>query len=119
VLSCVFHVKCPVYMLLLLVSLQVPTGTLVDGCAFSDMGVFVKQAGAVYMALSANSTIRRNIAYNLPRAAVNYNDGAFGGHLLSRNLFFNAVSLATCSLFVLCNECSFATYGRVVTESVL
>ena len=44
------------------------------------------------MALSANSTIRRNIAFNLPRAAVNYNDGAFGGHLLERNLFFNAVS---------------------------
>jgi hypothetical protein len=56
------------------------------------MGVYVKQAGAVYMALSANSTVRRNIAYNLPRAAINYNDGAFGGHRLERNLFFNAVS---------------------------
>ena len=64
----------------------------VEDCMFSDMGVYVKQAGAVYMALSANSTIRRNIAFNLPRAAVNYNDGAFGGHLLERNLFFNAVS---------------------------
>lgn len=71
---------------------QAPTGTLVEGCVFSDMGVYVKQAGAVYMALSANSTVRRNIAYNLPRAAINYNDGAFGGHRLERNLFFNAVS---------------------------
>ncbi len=70
---------------------QVPAGTLVDSCVFSDMGVYVKQAGAIYMALSANTTIRRNIAYNLPRAAVNFNDGAFGGHLLERNLFFNAV----------------------------
>jgi len=70
---------------------DVPAGTLVDGCLFAELGVHVKQAGALYSALSANTTFTRNVAYNLPRAAVNINDGAFGGHVVAQNLVFNAV----------------------------
>ena len=36
-------------------------------------------------------TLRGNVGYNAARALVNINDGAFGGHLLERNLLFNAV----------------------------
>jgi hypothetical protein len=68
-----------------------PVGTTVEGCRFSKLGLHVKQSGAYYGALSANLTFTRNVAFNLPRAAVNINDGAFGGHLLSRNLFFSCV----------------------------
>ncbi len=69
----------------------VPEGTVVADSLFSELGVFVKQSGAFYAALAANSTVARNIAYNLPRAAVNVNDGAHGGHVLEENLFFQTV----------------------------
>ncbi len=68
-----------------------PVGTAVVGNVFSELGAFVKQSGAFYAALSANSTVARNIAFNLPRAAVNVNDGAFGGHVIEGNLFFGTV----------------------------
>ena len=35
--------------------------------------------------------MRGNIAFNAPRALVNFNDGAFGGSTLEKNLFVNAV----------------------------
>lgn len=69
----------------------VPVGTTLINNVFSELGVFVKQSGAFYAALAANSTISRNVAFNLPRAAVNINDGAFGGHLIEGNLFFQTV----------------------------
>ena len=69
----------------------VPVGTTVVGNVFSELGVFVKQSGAFYAALAANSTVARNIAFNLPRAAVNINDGAHGGHVIEGNLFFQTV----------------------------
>jgi hypothetical protein len=69
----------------------VPVGTTVVGNVFSELGVFVKQSGAFYAALSANSTVARNVAFNLPRAAVNVNDGAHGGHAIEGNLFFQTV----------------------------
>jgi hypothetical protein len=69
----------------------VPVGTVVADSLFSELGVFVKQSGAFYAALAANSTVARNIAFNLPRAALNVNDGAHGGHVLEGNLFFQTV----------------------------
>jgi hypothetical protein len=72
-------------------AMTVPVGTVVDGNVFSALGIYVKQAGAVYTALHANTTISRNVAFNLPRAAVNINDGAHGGHTIVRNVFFNTV----------------------------
>jgi hypothetical protein len=68
-----------------------PVGTRVTSSVFSNLGIFVKQAGAFYSALAANSTVAGNIAFNLPRAAVNVNDGAWGGHAIERNLFFRTV----------------------------
>ena len=72
-------------------ALDVPAGTKIEGNIFSNLGVEVKQAGGLYSALSANHTLRGNIFYNMPRAGVNINDGAHGGHVLSANLFFNLV----------------------------
>ena len=68
-----------------------PAGTTLQGNIFSNLGIEVKQAGGLYSALSANHTLRSNIFYNLPRAAVNINDGAHGGHELVNNLFFATV----------------------------
>ena len=72
-------------------ALDVPAGTLIEGNIFAELGVEVKQSGGLYSALSANHTVRNNVFYNLPRAAININDGAHGGHLVERNLFFNCV----------------------------
>ena len=46
-----------------------PAGTLIARNVFAELGVFVKQAGAVYAALAASTTIANNTAFNLPRAA--------------------------------------------------
>ena len=42
-----------------------------------------------FQAVSAQATIRRNVVFNIPRAAINFNDGFGGGHLLTENLLFN------------------------------
>ena len=71
--------------------LTVPVDTRITGCLFSNVGVDVKQAGGVYSALSANHTISGNVFHSMPRAAININDGAHGGHLISRNVFARTV----------------------------
>lgn len=68
-----------------------PEGTLIEGNLFREISVFVKQSGAYYHGVSANVTFRGNVGMNAARALVNINDGAFGGHLLEKNLLFNAV----------------------------
>ena len=40
-------------------------------------------------ALSAQAVISHNIVYNIPRAAINFNDGFGGGAKIFRNLLFN------------------------------
>lgn len=72
-------------------SLTVPANTLIEGNIFSNVGVEIKQAGGLYSALSANHTVSRNLFFNGPRAGVNINDGAHGGHVFTENLFFNLV----------------------------
>ena len=68
-------------------ALDVPAGTAIVNCSFSDLGIDVKQAGGVYSALSANTTVAGCVFYSLPRAAININDGAHGGHTIVRNVF--------------------------------
>ena len=71
-----------------------PEGTLLEGNVGREIGVYNKQSGWYYQAISANFTARGNVVYNAARAAINVNDGAFGGHLLERNLLFNSESRA-------------------------
>ena len=71
--------------------LDVPQNTLVAGNLFREIGLYVKQAGPLYQALSLNTSFVRNVAFNMPRAAVNINDGFGGGHLIDSNLLFNCV----------------------------
>ena len=68
-------------------ALDVPAGSALLNCSFSDLGVDVKQAGGLYSALSANTTVRGCVFFSLPRAAININDGAHGGHVIARNVF--------------------------------
>ena len=51
------------------------------GNVFRELGIHEKQSSAVFLAKSFRTTIRRNVMFNLPRAAININDGAMGGHV--------------------------------------
>ena len=42
-----------------------------------------------FQAESAQTTIENNICFNIPRAAVNFNDGFGGGNEMKNNLLFN------------------------------
>ncbi len=59
--------------------------------SFSLLGSDVKQAGGLYSALSANTTVSGCVFFDLPRAAINFNDGAHGGHTVARNVFAQTV----------------------------
>lgn len=56
-----------------------------------EVGLFVKQAGFYYHAMTANVTVIENVVFNGPRAGININDGFGGGHDISRNVAFNMV----------------------------
>jgi hypothetical protein len=56
-----------------------------------EIGVFEKQTCFYMQAKSTSVTLRGNIAYNAPRALINFNDEFGGGHLVTQNLLFNAV----------------------------
>ena len=66
-----------------------PEGTLIEGNLMREIAVIVKQSGGLYMAVSANLTLRGNVIFNAARAGVNINDGFAGGHLITQNLIFN------------------------------
>lgn len=68
-----------------------PEGTTVAGNLGRELGVFVKQSGFLYSAVSANHTITGNVFFNGPRAGININDGFGGGHVISANLACNFV----------------------------
>jgi hypothetical protein len=68
-----------------------PEGTVVSGNLGRELGVFVKQSGFLYSAISANSTVTGNVFFNGPRAGINVNDGFGGGHVISGNLGTNFV----------------------------
>lgn len=52
---------------------DVPSGTKVLSNIASEFGIYVKQSGFYYHALSANATVEGNVVFNMPRAAININ----------------------------------------------
>ena len=66
-----------------------PRGTSIHGNLFRELGVHEKQSSAVFIAKSALTSVRANVMFNLPRAAININDGAMGGHDIANNVIFN------------------------------
>ncbi len=70
---------------------EVPWGTVVAGNIMSEIGIYTKQSGAYYHALSGQASVVDNVMFNMPRAAININDGYAGGHRIEGNLAFNCV----------------------------
>jgi len=66
-----------------------PRQTHIEQCWFHDIGLFQKQSSAWFQAKSALTTIQHNVMFNLPRAAINFNDGFGGGNLVQQNIIFN------------------------------
>lgn len=66
-----------------------PRGTIIKDNIVHELGFFEKQSSAWFQALTATTTISNNIFYNMPRAAINMNDGFGGGNIISNNLIFN------------------------------
>jgi hypothetical protein len=68
-----------------------PRLSVIEGNLIHHLGLYNKQACAVFSAVACQNTIENNIMFHGPRALFNMNDG-FGGDTIARhNLFFKAV----------------------------
>ena len=66
-----------------------PRGTTFAGNLVRDLGINERQSSAFGEFKACLSTVERNVIFNIPRAAVNINDGFGGGTRITRNLLFN------------------------------
>jgi hypothetical protein len=66
-----------------------PRGTVVRDNWASEVGVLQKQSSFYFQALTAQALIANNIVFNIPRAAINFNDGFGGANEIVNNLLFN------------------------------
>ena len=82
---------------------DVPAGTTVAGCLGSELGLYTKQSGFYYHALSMNASVTGSAFFNTPRAGVNINDGcergSFFTRLLARAFFYKPHTTTHLSLF--------------------
>ena len=68
-----------------------PTNTLLQSNLFREIGIYIKQASPVLISVSRSTSVVGNLMFNMPRAAINVNDGFYGNHTISWNVIFNAV----------------------------
>ena len=68
-----------------------PRFTNIVGNLAHEIGIWEKQSSLVFQAKSCQNNIERNIVYNQPRAAIEFNDGFGGESKVSYNLLFNCV----------------------------
>lgn len=66
-----------------------PRGTLIAGNIAREIGIWEKQSSFVFQAEAGLTNISGNIAYNGPRAGINFNEDSIGGSTIERNLIFN------------------------------
>ncbi|CAB9498027.1 expressed unknown protein [Seminavis robusta] len=66
-----------------------PWNTMIYDNVMRELGIYEKQSSGVGQAKAALTDIRNNIMFNLPRAAINFNDMTGGGDKVFRNLLFN------------------------------
>jgi hypothetical protein len=66
-----------------------PRYTSVTGNFVHEIGHIQKQSSFYFQAETAQTHIANNIVFNIPRAAINFNDGFGGGSEIVDNLLFN------------------------------
>jgi len=67
-----------------------PRRTIVSGNVCHELGLYQKQSSCYFHAVAAQSIVTHNLFFNGPRALVNFNDAAGGGHELGHNIMFNS-----------------------------
>lgn len=72
-------------------ALEVPLGSVVEGNIASEFGLYTKQSGFYYHALSGAARVEGNVFFNMPRAGININDGYYGANAVVGNTAFNCV----------------------------
>ncbi|CAF0900788.1 unnamed protein product [Adineta steineri] len=68
-----------------------PVNTLIQSNLIHETGIYVKQSSPILIAVSRSVSVIGNLMFNIPRAAININDGFYGNHTLSWNVMFNTV----------------------------
>ena len=68
---------------------QQPRFTRVAGNLAHEIGNLQKQSSFYFSAASCQATLEGNIVYNIPRAAINIQDGFGGGNEFVSNLLYN------------------------------
>lgn len=66
-----------------------PRHTTVYGNIAHDLGLHQKQSSFYFQAVSCENSISDNIVFDIPRAAINFDDGFGGGNAVTGNLLFN------------------------------
>ena len=66
-----------------------PRGTNVLYNLVHEVGLWTKQNSFYFQSESFGNIIHGNVAYNGPRAGINFDDGMGGGSLVSKNVVFN------------------------------
>jgi len=69
----------------------VPTENLISNNLIHDCGVFGKQIAGVFSSITLRNTISHNLIYNMPQAAMTFNDGWGGGHVIEYNEIHDTV----------------------------
>jgi hypothetical protein len=70
-------------------SMNQPIGTMVKENLMRELGIYQKQSSAYGQAKAALTEIHNNIMFNMPRAAINFNDMMGGGDSVVGNVIFN------------------------------
>jgi hypothetical protein len=68
-----------------------PANTLIQSNLIHETGIYIKQSSPVLISVSRSASVIGNLMFNMPRAAINVNDGFYGNHTISWNVIFNAV----------------------------
>ena len=66
-----------------------PRYTTVTDNYVHELGHWEKQASFYFQAKTALTTISGNVAFNMPRAGINFNDGFGGGNSITKNILYN------------------------------
>ncbi len=68
-----------------------PRQCLIEDNLIHHIGQVEKQVAGVQIQVAAHLTVNHNTIYQVPRAAINIGDGAFGGHIIAFNDAFETV----------------------------
>ena len=68
-----------------------PDSTVIQSNLIHETGIYIKQSSPVLIAVSRSISVVGNLMFNVPRAAININDGFYGNHTISWNVIFNTV----------------------------